>query len=166
MDPEGYKRFVAQQSLMSSQLQTSLSTLNQRLEAFERQQVQAKVDADIQRAVTKVNEKLKVDPMLCEIALDKMYRTDANFKRIWDNREKNPAAFEKALDIVSQKLSPMFQVRQDPQLTENQRAAQASQRTMASTQKSDVPSGQEALYNASNAADFDKAWEAFKRGMG
>jgi hypothetical protein len=127
--------------------------------------MQSKVDADVARAVSKVNEKLKIDPLSAEIALEKVYRTDASFKRIWDNRDKNPQAFDKALGIVAQKLSSTFAVRQDPQLTENQRAATQSQRTMAATTKSDVPPGQEGLYS-DNPVEFERAWESFKRGMG
>lgn len=164
IDQEGYRRYMQGQTQMHEQIRGTISTLNKRLEDFERQQTQTKIDADVNHAVTKVNEKLKVDPLMAEIALEKLYRTDVNFKRIWDNRDKNRAAFDKALDVVAQKLSPTFAVRQDPQLTENKRAAQQSQRTMASTSKSDIPAGHEGLHS-DNPVEFERAWESFKRGM-
>lgn len=165
LDAEGYRRYMHSQSVLASQIQGSLRTMEQRLANFEQTQQQSKVDADVNQAVLKVNEKLKVDPMLAEIALEKMYRSDASFAKIWDNRAKNPQAFEKALGIVADKLAPMFQVRQDPQLTENQRAAQASQRSMASTPTKEYDPRLKGLYEPESQGEFDQAWEAFKRGM-
>lgn len=165
-DPEGYRAYMADQANASDQISNLLGTIAQRLEKFETSQLQQKVEADLKAAVSKVNESLKVDPMLAEIALEKMYRTDANFKKIWDNRERNPQAYQKALGVIAQKLAPTFAVRQDPQLTENQRAAQASTRTLASHKQGDYDPRHKALYEPESQAEFDQAWEAFKKGLG
>ena len=165
-DPDGYRSYMAAQASASEQIANLLGTVHQRLEKFERSQMQQKVEADLKFAVSKVNEKLKVDPLLAEIALEKMYRTDENFKRIWDHRDKNPQAYQKALDVIAHKLAPTFAVRQDPQLTENQRAAQASTRTMATNKQVDYDPRHKGLYEPESQADFDAAWAAIKRGLG
>lgn len=165
VDQEGYRRYMQQQQAVQVQAISSLQTLEHRLAAYERSQQEAKVSADIESAVAKVNDKLKTDPLMAELALEKLYRTDKDFKRIWDNRAKNPQAFDKALGVVAQKLAPHFAVRQDPQLTENQRAAKLSQHSMASTAKQSFDPKHKGLYDPDNQAEFDNAWEAFKRGM-
>lgn len=164
-DPEAYRNFMGQQATIAQQVQQGLSTIAERITNFERAQVQQKVNADLKAAVAKVNETLKVDPMMAEIALEKMYRTDASFQKIWDHRDRNPAAFDKALGLIANKLAPMFAVKQDPQLTENRRAAQASTRTNASTAKQDYDPSLKRLYEPDSQADFDMAWERMKRGL-
>ena len=164
-DQDGYRRYMTQQALVQGELHGTLRTMQQRIEVFERRDQEAEVRADIKQAVSKVNEKLKVDPMMAEVALEVMYREDVNFQRIWDNRHKNPAAYQRALGVVADKLAPKFAVRQDPQLTENQRAAQTSQRTMASTAKQDYDPRMKGLYEPESQGEFEQAWEAFKHGM-
>jgi hypothetical protein len=166
IDADGYRAYMARQAGATEQLTNLIGTISQRIDNFERGQQQQRIEADLKLAVSKVNEVLKVDPLLAEIALEKMYRTDANFQKIWDNRAKNPGAYEKALGLVAQKLAPTFAVRQDPQLTENQRAAQASTKTMASTAKHDFDPRFKPLYEPESQAEFDQAWDAFKRGLG
>lgn len=164
-DGDAYRQYMAYQASVSDRLQGTLQAVNQRLESFERQQQQVKIDADITHAVTKVNEKLKADPELVEAMLNVQYQKDAAFKKIWNNRDKNPAAFERALSVIADKLAPRFQVRQDPQLTENQRAAKASTKTIASTAKSDYDPRYKGLYEPESQGEFEQAWEAMKRGM-
>ena len=159
-DPDGFINFSRQQVESLSKLDNTVKSLTDKIQSYEQQTLQQKIDADVERAVSKVNEKLKVDPMLAEIALEKMYRTDTNFKKIWDNRDKNPKAFDKALDVLANKLAPTFSVRQDPQLTENQLAAKKSQQTMASTAKADNNAEWEGL----SEAEFWQKWNAHKRG--
>jgi len=155
-DPEGYKRFVVQQMQTTGTIESTIREISSRLNNWEQTTQQQKLDSDVDRAVSRVNQKLKVDPMLAEIALEKMYRSDTNFKRIWDKRDTNPQALERALDVVAGKLAPMFQVRQDPQLAENVRAAQSAQRTMATTEQGgdDIPD---------DPAQFQAWWEHRKR---
>lgn len=158
VDPEGYKRawLLNQQQLTGFQSQTQ--QVLSKLEAFEKAQQQQRIDADVNRVVTRVNEKLQADPDLVEAALEVEYRKNPTFKFIWDNRDRNPGAFEKAIDAITTKLGPKFQTRHDPQLTENQRAAQASQRTMSTTQKNDQ------FADALRMADgeFDAFWNQLK----
>lgn len=154
-NPEGYTRFMAMQGQTVSGIETTLKSLNEKVSTWEQRQAEQKINQDVDRAVAKVNERLKVEPLLAEIALEKMYRSDVNFKRIWDNRERNPQALEKALDVVGQKMQTMFNVRQDPQIAENLRAAQSSQRNMSTTKVS-TPNED---WSGLSDADFQRKWQ-------
>lgn len=158
IDPEGYKAHVAYQAQLNQRLEGTLRELDNRFKTYEQTIQQQKVDADVDAAVKIVNGKLKVDPDLAEIALEREYRKNPAFKHIWDNRDRNRPAFEKALNVLADKLSPTFAVRTDPQLAENVRSAKSSQQTMATTQAKseydDVPE---------NPREFD-AWWRQKRG--
>jgi hypothetical protein len=161
-DPEGYNRFMVQQMQSVTALDSTLKQMVDKVQTWERTTQEQRINQDVDKAVTRVNEKLKVDPMLAEIALEKMYRTDANFKRIWDNRERNPQAYERALDVVADKLVPMFQTRQDPKIAGDIRAAKTSQQSMATTRQTGVNEGV-----PSDPAEFKRYWESLvnNRGM-
>jgi hypothetical protein len=161
-DPEGYNRFMMQQMQSMTALDTTLKSMVDKVQTWERTTQEQRINQDVDKAVTRVNEKLKVDPMLAEIALEKMYRTDANFKRIWDNRERNPQAYERALDVVADKLVPMFQTRQDPKIAGDIRAAKTSQQSMATTRQTGVNEGV-----PNDPAEFKRYWENLvnNRGM-
>lgn len=161
LNPDAYAQYVWQQNPLVSQLGNTVQEVTAKLQAFEQQQTQAKLEADVNRAVTKVNEKLKVDPMLAEAALEAEYRRNPTFKHIWDNRDRNPAAFDRALDVISNTLASRFAVRTDPQLLENQRAALSSQRTMATSPQSSQ--AMDALKMPQG--EFESWWESTKRGM-
>ena len=126
---------------------------------IKRQAEQDKLNTEVNKAVERVTEKLKIEPVYTEILLEKRYRDDKVFKRIWDNRKTNPKALEEALDVVASEASKVFQVRSDPQLIENQRAAKASQKAMSSSQpKSDT----DAVMNMSDG-EFDRRWAKNRR---
>lgn len=159
-DPDGFNHYSRQQNEVLSKLDQTVRSLNDKIQSYENQTKQQKIDADVERAVSRVNEKWNTDPLMAEIALEKMYRSDANFKKIWDNRDRNPKAYEKALDVLADKLAPTFSIRQDPQLTENQLAAKKSQQTMASTAKAD----KNAEWDNLSEGEFWAKWNAMKRG--
>jgi hypothetical protein len=156
-DPEGHKAFVHSQIMKNQQIESYIRDVGSKVSQWEQKMAQERLNADVDRAVARVNGKLKVDPQLAEAALEVEYKRNPTFQRIWDNRDKNPQAFQKALDVLSDKLAPMFQVRQDPQLAENVRAAQSSQRTMATTThvKNEAPE---------DPREFAQWWERQRRG--
>ena len=159
-DQDGYKAWALMQSQRHQQLDTTLRDVSSKITAFEQRMQQQKIDADVDRAVDIVNQQWKVEKDFAEVHLEHEYRKNPSFKRIWDNRDRNPEAFEKALKVVAEKRSAMFQVRQDPQIAENVRAAQSSQRTMATTAK------QRPEDEAPNdPREFDAWWRAKARGF-
>lgn len=157
-ESEAYKSYQLAQYQQNQVLQNNLREVVGEVNQWKQQREQERLNADVDRAVAHVNAKLKVDPMLAEAALEVEYKRNPTFQRIWNNRSKNPQAFDKALEVLSNKLQPMFQVRQDPQLAENVRAAQSSQRTMATTQvKNDD-------WENLSEREFAQKWEQARRG--
>ena len=159
-DPDAFSNYAQQQANSLNMLNQTVESLNGKLQTYEQQLAQQKLDADVGAAVAKVNEKLNVDPKLAEIALEHQYRDDPSFKKIWDNRDQNPKAFQKALDKVADKLSGVFSVSQDHQLTQNQLAAKQSIKTMGKTAPQDANSEWEGL----SSAEFEAKWNEMRRG--
>lgn len=159
-DPDAFNQYTQQQNQMLNNVNQTVQSLNEKVQSYEQQLTQQKVDADVEAAVAKVNEKLGVDPKFAEIALEHQYRDDPSFKKIWDNRSQNPKAFDKALGVVADKLAGVFAVKQDHQLTANQLAAKQSMKTMAKTPTADP---NEDWANLSSA-EFDAKWDDLRRG--
>jgi len=155
-DPDGYRAFMAAQYQNLNQHSTTLQDISQKIGNWERMQAEQKINQDVDRAVTKVNEKLKMDQDTVEVALELEYRKNPSFKAIWDNRDRNPLALDRALEILSGKLSSKFQVKQDPQLAENLRAAKSAQLTSATPGQSN--NGDDP--NSWDAAKFERWWNS------
>lgn len=152
-DPEGYNSWMARQAQTVTSLDQTLQSISQKIQTWEQRQAEDQIKTDINRAVSVVNEKLKIDPQRAEVELEYLYRTNPSFKTIWDNRARNPAALDKALNAVADKLAPQFQMRQDPKIAGDIRAARMSQQTMATTQKAGVNDGV-----PSDPQEFQRYW--------
>ena len=130
--------FAAYQASLSQGMTALSQAMHQtrgELTSLQRQASQERVEADIRRAVGAIAEKSGLDPEIAEVALEAKARRDPRFLAIWNNRAKNPKAFEAALDAVSGEFKERFSVKQDPQLLENQRAVATSRQSMATTQR-------------------------------
>lgn len=158
-DPDQFTHFIRQQQKGIDAMSQTVKQLNEKLSAHENKMVQQQVEADIQRAVATVNKKLDVDPKMAEVALRMEYEKNPSFQKIWDNRSKNPQAFEKALNAVADNYSSVFAVRQDPQLTANQMAAKKSLQTM-----NKKPSEPESKWENMTQSEFEREWDAMRRG--
>ena len=156
-DPEGYRQFMLASQQQNSAFGQTINTLNAKLSQMEKERQQQQIDADIGKAVAKVNSKVKADPLMVELALEKKAREDGRFMKIWDNRYKNPKAYDAALDAIANELQGKFTVRNDPQLTENQRALKASQRGMATSNQS-----RDDGWDNLSDEDFDRKWREAK----
>ncbi len=121
-----------------------------------------KVEADIKSAVSTVKERLgaDVDDDFIEVALDVKSRKDPRFMTIFQNRERNPAAWKAALGAISNEMKSKYSFKADPQLTENVRAAKThTQASQTKSQKDDGSNSLEKqLAGAKNAAEFDAIW--------
>ena len=157
-DPDGYKQFMLASQQQSSALGQTINQLNSKLSQIEKERQQQIIEADIGKAVAKVNNKVKASPLMIELALEKKAREDARFMKVWDNRHKNPKAWDAALDAVTNELQGELSVRTDPQLTENQRALKASQRGMATSNQS-----RDDGWDNLSDEDFDRKWAEAKR---
>lgn len=159
-DSEGYRQYMLASQQQNSALGQTINTLNSKLTQIEKERQQQVIDADIGKAVARVNSKVKADPLMVELALEKKAREDVRFMKIWDNRYKNPKAWDAALEAVTSELQGKLSVRTDPQLTENQRALKASQRGMATSNQS-----KDDTWDNLSDKEFDQKWSEVKRGF-
>ncbi len=124
------------QGAVSNQVTSLTQAVTQaagKLNQIERQIVQRQVEADIKQAAGTIASAAGIDPEIAEVHLEVTARKDPKFKAVWENRGKNPKAFEAAIKAVSELAKEKYTVRQDPQLAENQRAMKVSQQQMATT---------------------------------
>jgi hypothetical protein len=149
---------MQQQSQQTQQLDQTLNQLVDKVNTYEQQMVQQKVDTDVGKAVERINSKLNVDSDLAEAMLDIEYRKNPAFQTIWNNRDSNPQAYDQALDILADKLMGKVAVRADEQLAENVRAAKTSQQTLSKTQPEDPYE----KVGSMNEADFQRWWKEQK----
>ena len=120
--------------------------------------------ADIEKAVGAINEVVNYPkPKVIEAALDGMVREDPRLKAIWNNRGKNPGAWNNALKIVTKQIADDFSVKVDPSLVAAQRARKESQKQMATTTDKDTNPTEDRLA-AAQGADFERGWEALVSG--
>ena len=154
IQPDEFTKYHMNQSAyVNSTLQKMASTVDE----MRRSQESERLNAEVNKAVVRVNEKLNIDPKYAEILLEKEYRDNRIFQRIWDNRYVNPKALDEALDVIANSSAKVFQTRADPQLIENQRAAKASQRAMSTSNKQ--PNDD---INNMNDGEFDRWWYSQK----
>lgn len=157
-NPDAYERYARQQAQSLQMMNKTIKELNDKIGSFEMKTQQQAVEADIKAAVAKVNSKLEADEKMAEIALRMEYEKDPHFQRVWDNRHKNPKAFEKALDVIADQYSGVLKVKQDPQLTANQLAAKKSMKTMG---RSPEPQDE---WDGLSQGEFEQKWNEMLRG--
>lgn len=127
-----YQKALTQSAVST---QSALHELKGQFTAFQRQLQQQRVDADIKQAVGVITEEAKIDPTIAEVALEAKARQDPRFLKVWNDRSKNPAAYNAAVKAFAKECQERYTVRQDPQLVENQLAVKKSQQAMATTHK-------------------------------
>jgi len=156
--PEEFSKYNLQQQ---QYVTGTLRELGEQVQQISKRAQQVELDAEVNQAVAKVNSKLNIDKSYTEILLEKRYRDDQVFKSIWDNRKLNPKALDEALEVITHEAKGIFQIKTDPQLQENIRAAKASTQTRQSTSAKD--SIDERMMNM-NDAEFEREWTRIKRG--
>lgn len=163
LDSQGFKNWQAQQT---GALRQAVLQAQGQSEAVARYLAQQREEADIQKAISTVKSKVPdLDDDAVEIALGIKARKDQRFMSIYKNRDKNPQAWSAALNAVGNELKSKFQMRTDPQLTENVRAAKAS--TQASLTTNQVDSGnpyEKFLNDAKDGRDFEQRWNKLVHG--
>lgn len=136
LDPAGYKQWETQRYRDQQALRQALTHVAGKLNQYEQAAQQRAEEADIKRAVEQVNQHLgdsKLDPDVVEISLGAEARRDPRFLSLWNNRTKNPKAFNEGVKAFAGKLAKKWSMRVDPQLAENQRALKEATSTKATT---------------------------------
>jgi hypothetical protein len=156
------QRVANGQSALTSQLQDVKSQLTE----LRQERAELQIEADINSAVDTINEGLKLDPMLVRTHLELTAQKKPGFKAIWENRNENPQAYDKALKALSREVGETYGNKQDPDLTANQQAIQRSQQSQSTPS---TPSGsgnqmEDNLANAKSKGDFDREWQRMVSG--
>lgn len=117
-------------------IRQELKDLKTELTSIKESSQKSQIEADINSAVDFVSNKVEgVKPRVIEALLEAQAAEDPKFKQLWESRKANPKAWERALDVFSKGVANDFSVKQDPQLTENLRAASQSQSAMTTNEK-------------------------------
>ena len=136
LDPSGYKSWETARYRDQQALRQALTQVAGKLNQYEQAAKQRAEEADIKGAVEQVNQHLgdsKLDPDVVEISLGAEARRDPRFLALWNNRDKNPKAYQEGIKAFSSKLAKKFSMRVDPQIAENQRALKEATSTKATT---------------------------------
>ena len=133
-DPN-FQNYMAQTAHSVSALTHTLRATQGQLSQMQSQLARERTEADIAKATEVIAKEAEVDPDVAHVAMEVRARKDPKFLNIWNNRAKNPSAYNAALKALAKETGDKYRVRQDPQLVENQRAVKASQQQMATTTK-------------------------------
>lgn len=164
LDSAGYKAFMERTFRDSVNTKQALHKLESQLKERERAAFQEREEADIRKAVSKVNGHLgeaKLPDDFVEVALGVEAKKDPRFLTIWSNREKNPQAFDAAVKAFAGKLGKAYALRADPQIAENQRALREATSTKATTAPEQ---SQDEKLGKLNGAAFQRAMDDIKAG--
>lgn len=131
------------------------------VERMEAKEVQTEVDAAISGAVSDIvkDDALKgFDPDIIEGFLHVQAYKNPAFKKAFDNRGKNPAAWKKSVDWARGELSKRKANQPDDAITGDIAAAQASVRGMSTT----APERPKHLSNKDAMSMSDMEWKRYK----
>jgi hypothetical protein len=156
---------MARQAAGTTELEKAVKSIAGFLTEQQRQAAANATRADIEKAVGAINEVVKhPKSKVIEAALDGMVREDPRLKAIWNNRGKNPRAWNNALKIVTKSIAEDFSVKVDPNLVAAQRARKDAQRQMATTSTQDEGNPLEERMGKAQGLDFETEWERLVRG--
>jgi hypothetical protein len=160
LDPAGHKAWLGQQSDLTQQ---ALSQISQKLSQFERAQVLQREEADIKNAVQKFRAVAgeDVDDDIAEVALGHKARKDPKFLSVYQNRHKNPQAWNAAVSAYANEFKGKHTFKVDSQIAENQRAAKLSTQGSQTQQKDDAPKGDGARFHGKTGHAFTQEWDRY-----
>lgn len=118
---------------------------------------QREVEADLKKAVATLGKEAEIkgkEPILRGFLIAKA-EEDPRLRALFDARNTNPKAWKSALKILADEVRDEFQVA-NPQIEENQRAMDESQRTQTNIAPGQPDREQKVL--SMNPADFSNFW--------
>lgn len=159
-DTEAFKNYQGNLARNQQVLGQALAQVVQSLTQQQQKEAVARLEQDVQSAVTKVSELIGVSdkPKLIEAFIDMEARSDSKVKALWENRHKNPEAWEKTLGVLSKKIARELDLKVDPALAEAQRARKTAQRAMATTSNQEPDANQK--WDNMSQEQFDRSWQA------
>ena len=162
-DEESINQWASDTRNNQNALQQEVQNLRKDADARAQADSQKIIDADIKSAVGKITESVEgIDPLMAELYLNKRAEEHDGFRAAWDNRGKDPKAFDAALSAISSELEGKFQ-RVDTQLAENHRAAQQSTQSNNTQKATEYGTPlEEALANATSEGERQVIWHNAK----
>lgn len=164
LDEASVKQFAETNAKTVGELQSQVQELSGLLTAQQQQEAQAKVTADINRAVDVVAEESGLENKdYVNFRLNQIAESNPNFQKIWENRHTKPEALEQVLKAAGRELKGELDFKADPQIAENHRAAQESANTTATTAATEFNNSlEERLASAKTPAERDAIWNQLK----
>lgn len=159
-DPENFQTVLDQNTAALSKQLTDVST---QLNEIKTKELVTEAKQAVSQAVESVNKIVDGDADIVEGVLTARYNKDDKFKAIWDNRSSNPEALDRALNVIASELKDKIAIKQDSQLTENQRAINESTKNLGGQ-----PAPTDDLTSKLMKQDdrsFDQAVRQIKRGQ-
>lgn len=159
LDSEGFKKW---QGTQSQNYQQALTSIQGELTAVRVERLRAKEEADIKSAVQKFRSVTgeDIDEDMAEVALGQKARKDPKFLSVYQNRVKNPQAWNAAVSAYANEFKGKTQFKIDPNIAENQRAAKQSIGSQVKSGK-DEATGDDALFSGKTGGEFAKAWRNY-----
>lgn len=155
--PQDALKWLAQEH---SKTRNELTSISSKLREKEQQDWMNEQVAALDDAIKTVGSEVEdLDPMFIEGALHTIYNRDENFKKIFNNRKQNPAAYKKALGLIAEQVRSKLTTKHDPDVAAGKRAMEQLKRSSRSGK-----SQPENKYANMSAAEFDRAWESLKSG--
>ena len=138
-------------------IQAELAAIRQELAANKAAERVANEEADLRNAVAILGAEsgLEGKESVLKGYLIGKATEDQRLRTLWENRSKNPKAWKKALEILGSEVKDELSI-PNPQLEENQRALEDSQRT-SSASPPPATSAEERLMKL-NPAEFANEW--------
>lgn len=146
---------------MAKQHSETRAQLESLVESNTKKEQDAFVDsqmAALDEAIKTIGKDVELDPVFIEGALHTTYNRDKNFQKIFDNRDQNPDAYNKALSIVAGDLKAKSSSKHDAEAVASERALSELQRSS----RTGTPDADPAT--DLSAAEFDHYWEKLKTG--
>lgn len=163
LDPEGFRRYEATKAAESQAVQQTLQKTLGQLTEMQQAAHREREEADIKKAVAFLKEGVpEADDDMLEVYLGSKARKDNRLIQVWQNRGKNPQAWDAALKAIRNEAVGKFAVKTDPQLAENQRAMKTAQQAMATPQKQETI---DEKLGKLKGQEWDRAWELLKQGQ-
>jgi len=157
LDQAGFKQWAGNQNQF---LQTTLQSLQGELTQMRVDRVKSREEADIKSAVSVFKSVTgdEIDDDMAEVALGQKARKDPRFLSVYNNRSKNPNAWNAAVKAYANEFKGKASFKIDPQIAENQRAAKQSIQGSQSKQADDTENPMEAQLKGKVGREFDNAW--------
>lgn len=155
-DPDRFSKYLSQQNQALKQKVDLLEQQTRETSSWLNKSVQEKEKSDFDSTVGSMTKELQgVPEKVIKAELMVEAQSDPRFLQLWQNRNNNPKAMQKALSVISQRLREEFAEKTDSQLAENQRALDEATKIPSGRTRED--SATEQLMKKSNA-DFDAEW--------